>query len=468
MQEIVGKNFRQQLRLTLTFAMPLIGSNLAQSSKHLVDALMLGRYGVDELAAGVLGGTIFVITFVVGSGFAMAAIPLAAEARGAGLTWKVRRIIRMSFWISALYWLLLWAPLHFIEPFLLRLGQEPEIARLCGEYMTIVLWGIFPAITVMVLKSFFMALGKPRIILWATALGAFINVPANYMLIFGNWGAPELGIKGAAYATIAAHGITLIAMLIYLLTDATCRSYSLLSRIWRPEWTYLASVFRLGWPVSATLISEIGLFAVCSVMMGWISTATLAAHGIALETAAFVFMIYLGFANAATAQIGFAVGARDRNSLVLTAKAAIVLTAVTVAAVVAVFLSVPELLVQAFLDRRSEEAAEVLLIGVHLIYLAAAFQIGDGLQVVALGLLRGLSDTRAPMIIAAVSYAAIGLPVSYFLGFTADLGGVGIWTGFVAALGTAAVLLLLRFRQKLRALDFSGPDRAQQSPEIQS
>ncbi len=447
------------------FSMPLIGSNLAQSSKHLVDAVMLGRYGVEELAAGVLAGTVFLITFLVGSGFAMAAIPLAAEARGAGLTWRVRRVLRMSFWLSALYWLLLAGPLHYIEPFLLLLGQQPETARLAGEYMTVALWGIFPAITVMVLKSFFMALGKPGIILWATALGAIINVPANYALIFGNWGAPELGIKGAAYATIAAHTATLLAMAAYLLTDATCRSYSLLSRLWKPEWKILAGVFRLGWPVSATLISETGLFAACSVMMGWISTAALAAHGIVLETAAFVFMIYLGFANAATAQAGYAVGMRDKISLVLAAKAAIALTTVTVAAVVLVFFAIPELLVRAFLDRSSDEAAEVLAIGIHLIYMAAVFQIGDALQVVVLGLLRGLSDTRVPMIIAAVSYAAVGLPVSYVLGFTAGFGEIGVWCGFIAGLGTAAVLLLLRFRRKLSVLDFEARERAKPALE---
>lgn len=210
MQISFNNKLKHQIYVTLTFALPLIGSNLAQSSKHVVDALMLGRYGVDELAAGVLGGTVFLITFIVGSGFAMAAIPLAAAARGSGLTWKVRRVVRMSFWLSTIYWLLLFVPLHFIEQFLLLLGQDPEIAQLSGDYMSVALWAVFPAIVVMVIKSFFMALGKPKIILWSTIGGALINVPANYAFIFGNFGAPELGVKGAAYATIAAHGFTLL------------------------------------------------------------------------------------------------------------------------------------------------------------------------------------------------------------------------------------------------------------------
>lgn len=454
MQKLIDNNFRRQLWLTLAFAMPLIGSNLAQSSKHVVDAVMLGRYGVDELAAGVLGGTIFLITFVVGSGFAMASIPLAAEARGAGLTWKVRRTLRMTFWLSTVYFLLLLIPLHYVEPFLLLVGQELVIAQLTGEYMTIALWGVFPAIIVMNLKSFFMALGKPNVILWSTVIGAAINVPANYAFIFGNWGAPELGIKGAAYATIFAHSFTMIAMFIYLFINRTCRSYSLLSRLWRPEWKILVNVFRLGWPVSATLTTEIGLFAVCSIMMGWIGTASLAAHGIVLESAALVFMIYLGFANAVTTQVGFAVGSQDQNGVVLAANAALFLTIVVVIVVVIVFVLLPETLVQVFL-RDSEESAEVLRIGVNLVYMAAAFQLADALQVVALGLLRGLRDTKVPMIIAAVSYSIIGLPAGYYFGFIVGLEGIGVWIGFIAGLGSSAILLLTRFRRKLRSMSFT-------------
>lgn len=453
MQKLLSLHFRQQLWLTLMFSMPLIGSNLAQSSKNLVDAAMLGRYGVDELAAGVLAGMIFLITFVVGSGFAMAAIPMAAKARGSGLTWKVRRIVRMSFWLSTLYWILLFVPLLHTENLLLLLGQQPETAKLAGQYMSVAVWGIFPAMAVMVFKSFFMALGKAKIIFWATVLGALVNIPANYALIFGNWGAPEFGIQGAAYATIFAHSLALLVMMAYTLRDPVCRSYSLIARVWRPEWKILVKVFHLGWPISATLILEIGFFATCSVMMGWIDTATLAAHGIVLESAGFVFMIYLGFANASTAQIGFAMGTRDRNALNLVAKASLILTLITSAMVTLVFLAIPETLVRAFLDMKSEEALLVLAIGVQLVHMAAIFQISDALQIVALGLLRGLSDTRTPMLIAVFSYAVVGLPTSYTLGFILDMGGVGIWFGFICGLGVAATLLLLRFRQQLKRVN---------------
>ena len=205
-------------------------------------------------------------------------------------------------------------------------------------------------------------------------------------------------------------------------------------------------VFRLGWPISATLVAETGFFSVTAIMMGWIDTESLAAHGIALEIAAFVFMIYLGLANAGTVMVGRAFGIADRTAIILASRAAIILCVLAVAATVLVFVSIPATLVSAFLDEDSGNTERVVEIGVALIYIAAAFQAGDALQVVALGLLRGLKDTHHPMIIAAVSYAVIGVPSSYLLGFTFGGGAIGIWFGFVIGLGTAAALLLLRFR----------------------
>ena len=435
-----------QIRSTLALALPVIGSNLTQSLKHLTDAVMLGWYGVDELAGGVLGGTLFTITFIVGSGCAMAALPLAAAAEGSGRTWRVRRVVRMGLWLSLIFGLLVLLPLQRTEQFLLLLGQEPLTAGLAGDYMRIAAWGLFPALTIMALKSFFMALVRPQVVLWSTLAGAVFNVFANYALIFGNWGFPELGIRGAAVATVVSHSFALLIMLAVLKLRPAFRQYSLFSNFLRPDWPILREVFRLGWPISATLVAETGFFSVTAIMMGWIDTQSLAAHGIALEITAFVFMIYLGLANAGTVMVGRAFGTADRTAIILASRAAIILCVLAVAATVLVLVSIPATLVTAFLDEDSGNVERVVEIGVALIYVAAAFQIGDALQVVALGLLRGLKDTRHPMIIAAISYAVIGVPSSYLLGFTFGGGATGVWVGFVIGLGTAAALLLFRFR----------------------
>ncbi len=444
-----------QVRATLSLALPVIGSNLTQSLKHLTDAIMLGWYGVDELAGGVLGTTLFSVVFIVGSGCAMATVPLAASAEGSGLTWRVRRVIRMGIWLSLIYGVLVLLPLWNTRWLLVSLGQEELTASLAGDYMRIAMWGMLPALGIMALKSFFMALVRPRIVLWATLAGVVLNILANYGLIFGNWGFPELGIKGAAIATVVSHCFALLIMFLYTEFKPDFRKYSLFSNFLRPDWPAFREVFRLGWPISATLVAETGFFAITAIMMGWIDTETLAAHGITLEIAAFVFMIYLGLANAGTVQIGRAIGLQDRAGIFLASRAVIMLCVGAVAIVVLVMVSVPETLISAFLDTDADNADHVIAIGVSLLYVAAAFQLADALQVVALGLLRGLSDTHLPMIIATFSYAVLGLPASYLLGFTLGGGGVGVWTGFVIGLGCAAVLLFLRYRLLLSRLELS-------------
>ncbi len=442
-----------QVKATMALALPVIGSNLTQSLKHLTDAVMLGWYGVDELAGGVLATTLFTVIFIVGSGCAMAVVPLAASAEGSGLTWRVRRVVRMGLWLSLIYGVLVLVPLWNTRWLLVSLGQKELTASLAGDYMRIAMWGLLPALGIMALKSFFLALVRPRIVLWATLAGVILNIVANYGLIFGNWGLPELGIRGAAIATVVSHAFALLIMVIYTEIMPDFREYSLFSNFLRPDWPVFREVFRLGWPISATLVAETGFFAITAIMMGWIDTESLAAHGITLEIAAFVFMIYLGLANAGTVQIGRAVGLQDRAGIMLASRAVIMLCVGAVAIVVLIMVSIPETLVSAFLDTGADNADQVIAIGVSLLYIAAAFQLVDAMQVIALGLLRGLSDTHLPMIIATFSYAVLGLPASYLLGFTLGGGGVGVWSGFVIGLGSAAVLLFLRYRALLSRLE---------------
>ncbi len=434
------------IQSSLILAVPLIGSNLAQAATHLVDAIMLGWYGVAELAAGVLGAMIFSVIFLVCSGCAMAVLPLAASAEGAGAVWRVRRFVQIGLWLSIAFGacavLLMWHGM----PILTFLGQKPSTADLAGQYLRIASWGIFPALAIMVFKSFLMALVRPKIVLISTFAGSVVNAIFNYILIFGNWGFPELGIHGAAYASVISQLFTMTIMLAYFQLVPTFRVYSLWARFWKPDWRTISEVFRLGWPISVTLIAETGFFGVTAIMMGWIDTETLAAHGIALEIAAFVFMIYLGLANAGTAQIGRAVGSGDKIGLALVSRAVLVITVVFVIIIVTIFLAIPDVLVRSFLDSESKDATRVLSIGTMLVKIAAFFQLADAIQVVALGLLRGLGDTRIPMMIATLSYWVVGVPASYILGFAIGFGGTGVWIGFIIGLSLAAILLLFRFQ----------------------
>ena len=432
-------------RATLTLGLPLIGSHLAQMSLHVTDTVMLGWYSVDALAAGVLGASSFFVIFILGSGFAQAVMPLVASALGRGDETRVRRDTRMGMWLSIGFGVLCYPLFWWSGPLLLALGQKPGTAALGQDFLRIAGLGMVPALLVMALKSYLAALGRTQVVLWATIGAVGVNIAVNWALIFGHWGLPELGVRGAAVASVTAQVLTVLVLAAYAGWRAELRRFHLFQRFWRADPAALRQVFRLGLPIGLTALAEGGLFQASALMMGWIGTRELAAHGIALEVASLTFMVHLGLANAATVRTGRAEGARDARGLRDGARVAIALSMGFALAMVALFLTVPQPLIAMFLDRSKPESAEIIGIGVTLLALAAMFQVADAAQVIALGLLRGIRDTRVPMVIAAVSYWLIGVPVSYVLAFPFGWGAVGLWLGLVTGLTVAAVLLMLRF-----------------------
>ena len=424
---------------------PIIGSHLAQMALHVTDTIMLGWYSVTALAAVVLGSTSFFVVFILGSGFAQAVMPLVAAAVGRGDEVQVRRDARMGMWLSLGFGLLTYPLFWFSGTWLLGLGQKPEIAALGQDFLRIAGWGMVPALMIMALKGYLSALARTQVVLWTTVAGVGVNVVIAYPLIFGLWGAPEMGVRGAALASLVVQVMTFVVLALYAGWLPELRKYRLFQRFWRADGQALGQVFRLGWPIGVTGLAESGLFSACSVMMGWIGTVELAAHGIAMEVAALAFMVHLGLSNAATVRTGLAEGAGDARALRDGARVAIALSAGFGLAMVVLFLALPVPILALFLDQAKPETAEILRFGTVLLALAALFQMGDAMQVMALGLLRGIRDTRVPMWAAAVSYWVIGIPVSYALGFGLGLGGVGLWLGLCVGLAAAAATLMWRF-----------------------
>ena len=439
------ETYGAHLRALVTLALPLVGSNLAQMALHVTDTVMVGWYGVVELAAVVLGASTFFILFILGAGFAQAVMPLVASALGRGDEVRARRETRMGIWLSILFGLVIYPVMWWSGAILIALHQAPEVAALAQDYLRIAGAGMIPALLIMALKSFLSALDRAGIVLWATLAGVALNIVLNWMLIFGNWGAPELGVKGAAIASVATQLLTLAVMVAYAAFHADLRRFRLFQRFWRPDWPALRQVYRLGWPIGLTGLFESGLFEAAALMMGWIGTTELAAHGIALELVAIAFMSHLGLSNAATVRTGRFRGTGDRQGLRDGALVAIVLSAIIAAVIIALFVIAPAPLIRLFLDMANPEAEAIVVYGSVLLACAALFQAADAAQVMALGFLRGVQDTRVPMVIASVSYWLIGIPASYLLAFPLGQGGVGIWLGLVVGLAFAAVLLMLRF-----------------------
>jgi MATE family multidrug resistance protein len=430
-------------RAILTLGLPLIGGHLAQIAIGVTDTVMLGWYAVEALAAVTLASTYFFVIFIFGGGFAFAIMPMVATFVAEGDDTSIRRATRMGLWLSIGFAVLAMPLMLFSEPILLMLGQADTVARDAAGYLRVAGWGIFPALLVMVLKSYLAALERTQVVLWITLMAAVVNGLGNYALIFGNWGAPELGIEGAAIASVTTQVVSLIGMLLYILIVVP--QHQLFVRFWRADRQMLVRVFRLGWPIGLTVLAETGLFAASAMMMGWLGTIPLAAHGIVVQLAAITFMIHLGLSNAATIRAGNAFGRRDSAHMgrgaVVVAGMSVLFAAVTIL----FFVGWPEPLISLFMQPDAPARADILAVGMGLLMVAALFQLVDGAQVIALGLLRGVQDTAIPMWLAAFSYWGVGVPTSYLMGFTFGWGGVGIWAGLSVGLGFAAVLLNWRF-----------------------
>ena len=430
-------------RAITVMGLPLVGGHLGQIAIGVSDTVMAGWYSVEALAAVTLASTYFFVLLIFGSGFAWGVMPLVAAFDAEGDEVGLRRATRMGMWLSMGFAVLALPLMIWSRPIMALMGQDQALADMVDGYLFIAAWGIFPALMVMVLKSYLAALERTQVVLWITLLAGVANVLANYAFIFGNWGAPELGVRGAAIASVTSHSVSLVAVVIYVLWKMP--QHQMFVRLWRPDFEMLARVFRLGLPIGFTGLSEVGLFAASAVMMGWLGTVALAAHGIALQLASITFMVHLGISNVATIRAGNAYGRRDPAHLARGAITATVMSALVAVLTIFVFVMWPEPLINLFMQRDEPARDQILVIGVGLLAMASLFQLVDGAQAVALGILRGVQDTTVPMLLAGFSYWIVGMPASYLLGFVFDLEGVGVWLGLVFGLGVGAILRNARF-----------------------
>jgi MATE family multidrug resistance protein len=435
----------QHIRATLAIGGPLIGGQLALTLISLTDTVMMGWYGVAELAAVTLGASFFHVIVILGMGFALAVMPMVAAASSNDDSVQVRRVTRMGLWLGLAFGVLSLPVFWFSGAILLSLGQEPSVASDGQLYLRIAGLGIVPAVLALVLRSHLSALERPRVVLWAWLGGAALNGAMNWVLIFGNLGAPELGIAGAAIASVGTHVLILLILAIFAARARGLADYALFERFWRSDWAVFFDVFRLGWPISLTLLAESGLFVGTTIMMGWIGTTELAASGIALQIISVTFMVHIGLSSAATVRAGLAWGKGDRENLRLAAVAALSLSAAMVAFTIALLIGFREGLVGLFVGPGDPLRPAIVALGAQLLIVAAIFQLADAAQVMALGLLRGVQDTRIPMIYAVVSYWLVGMPCAYVLGFTLGWGATGIWWGLVVGLMLAGGLMIWRF-----------------------
>lgn len=441
----MSNRYAPHVAATLSLGLPLIGSHLARMAIGVSDTVMIGWYGVEPLAALVIATSFFQVLFFLGMGFGTGVMGLIATHIASGNETEVRRGARMALWLSAGYALAVMPLMWFSEAILLGLGQTPVVAGLAQEYLRIAGWGLLAVLGQLTLNSYLAALERTAVVMWVTLVGLAINIGLNWIFIFGNLGMPALGVRGAAITSLSVQMLQLVALLAYAHWLPRARKYHLFQRFWRPDWQAMREVARIGWPIGLTMVAEGGLFVASNVMMGWIGTQQLAAHGIALQITSITFMAHLGLSNAATVRVGQAKGRGDAIWMRDAAMTVMALSLCFACIAIAIYLLFAQPLVRVFLDAGDPQAPAIVVIGAGLLLYAALFQLTDAFQVIALGFLRGVHDTRLPMLIAGFSYWVVGMPVAYGLAFGLDVGPPGLWLGLCVGLTLAAILLMVRF-----------------------
>ncbi len=446
------QTFRAEFRATLALALPLAAANLLQMLVHAIDVIFVARLGDAALAASSLGVAIFGLLLWTGTGLVGAAAPLIAAELGRRnhSVREVRRTVRMALWLSLLVSLAFMGICAAGGPIMRATGQEPELTHHAASFLLILMWGMFPMIAASVLRIFVSALGRPTIATAITFLALFVNAFGNWALVFGHLGLPALGLHGSALSSILTSTAMLVAYVVVIQSDRRLRRYHLFGNWWRSEWSRFAEMLRIGTPIGLTILAEAGLFTGAAFLMGRIGEAQLAGHTIALQVAALAFQIPFGVAQAATIRVGLAYGACDPRGIALAGRASLGLGIGFMGFTALLIWLFPGLVLSIYVDVDDAKNAALVGFAMQFLVVAAAFQLFDGAQTVAAGVLRGLQDTRTPMIIAICGYWIAGYGTAIYLGFWTPMAGVGVWIGLAVGLVVVAALLLTRWRMRAR------------------
>ncbi|WDI32527.1 MATE family efflux transporter [Hyphococcus flavus] len=435
--------WRREFVALMTIGLPMGLTQLVQFSIHTIDVLMIGRLGAEQLAASSLGLVMFYVLLIAGYGPAMATSPMVSQALGADKNnvREARRSVRMGLWTVGIFAPIASILYFFAEEFALALGQPAETARLAEPYVLALAPGLPFALGVLVLRNFLAAIERTRAPLVFIVLTTLLNALLNYLLIYGNWGAPRLELVGAGIASSISHAVGFFALVAYINWENTAKRFELFVKFFTPDWPRFMEVVRLGWPIAVTFGFEAMLFNSAVFLMGRIGVYEMAAYQVALNVSALAFMTPMGLSMAGGVRVGLMQGAQDRAGVRRAAVVAILSCVGIISLFMIPMLFWPSWITGLYLD--ADEAAVRTLVASFL-PIAAAFALFDATQVAAAQALRGLKDVRVPMFLTGVSYWVIGFPTAAWLGLTTPLGATGVWWGLLASLVCAAIFLSIR------------------------
>ncbi|MBO0359631.1 MATE family efflux transporter [Hymenobacter sp. BT186] len=434
---------RPHLKPTISLAYPVVLSQLGHVLVNVCDSVMVGQTGKVPLAAVSLGVSVNTMVMVMGMGLSMAITPLVAAADGQRDVRQLGRLLGSGVWLCAVAGLVLGATGLLIAPLLKYLGQPAEVVALAAPWIRVIFLSLLPLMVFQGFRQFAEGLGLTRQAMYLSIMANVVNAGLCYLLIFGHFGAPQMGMMGSAWATVAARILMALLMGAYVLRAARLQPYRTAVPSWfRPDWTTLRRLMGLGTPIGVQMMFEMGAFSFSAIMIGWLGATSLAAHQIAINVASVTYMAASGIAAAATIRVGNLRGLNDAFGARQAGLAAYLL-AFLFMATMGLLLVAARFYIPHFYNHDPAVVAQAAT----LLLIAAAFQVSDGLQVVGLGALRGLEDVKVPSVVALLAYWVVALPLGYTLGFVFEMGNVGVWLGLLLGLTLVAGVLLWRFRQ---------------------
>ncbi len=436
---------KQFLRLTI----PLASAQVAQAATGFVDTVMMGWLGQETLAAGGLAATTFTTLIVTTSGIVVGISPLIAEAFGANNRVRIQQLTRQGLWLSLLVAIPVMLLLRQMDIIMQYLGQSVEVAAIANTYLDVMVWAFLPALIFAMLKSVVSSLSQPRPITIIVVVGTLFNAVGNYLLGFGKLGFPVMGLAGIAVASALAQWGMLAVLIVYILKVQPLSNYQVFHKLFQFEPKIIRELIWIGLPITISFAFEVGMFSITTYLMGILGTQVLAAHQIVFQTIAIIFMVPLGMSFATTIRVGQWNGKQDIEGVERAAYLSISIAALFMTVMAVILFIFPKQVIALYIDVGNPKNTEVVFLATAMFRVAAISQILDGVQTTVAGALRGLKDTRIPMLLSFFSFWGIGLATGYLLGFQFGFGGVGLWVGQCIGVAVSAGAFMWRFRRLL-------------------
>ena len=436
---------RQEVRDTLRLAVPVVVTQLGYMAMMTVDTILVGRLGAEPLTFVALGNGLSTTPLLIAMGFLMGLDPVVAQAFGAGRRTQCGRAMRHGMLLAGLLTIPVMLVLSMSRMWLGLFKQDPMLVAGAGRFVDAINWGTFPFLAYVALRQFLQGIGVVKPAMYIVLAANVLNLAANWVLVYGNLGAPALGATGSAWATTMSRWAMFLALAGYVFGKRWLRDYAVSAPRGRADWRLMGRLVQLGGPVGMQLGMEIGVFAAALMLMGWFGTVPLAAHQVAINLCSISFMVPLGFSATAAVRVGQALGREDVPAARRAALAAYACGLAFMSCSALAFLFVPEVLAGIY-----TADPEVVRMAARFLLVGAAFQLFDGAQTIGIGALRGAADTRVPMFVTIIGYWVLGLPIGYVAAFPLQGGPPGLWWGLAAGLATVAILLAWRFHHRVR------------------